>query len=88
MPIGSVALKQIEIYREQVRSHLNINPEDIDILFLNKLGSKLSSVMVFKIIKSLAEKISLKKSISPHTFRHSFATHLIEGGLKNAGDTE
>ncbi len=80
VPIGSVALKQIEIYRELVRSHLDINPEYIDILFLNKLGSKLSRVMVFKIIKTLAERIGLKKNISPHTFRHSFATHLIEGG--------
>lgn len=80
VPIGSVALKQIKIYRELVRSHLQINPDDIDILFLNNVGSKLSRVMVFKIIKTLAEKIGLKKNISPHTFRHSFATHLIEGG--------
>jgi len=80
VPIGTVALKQIEIYREAVRSHLNIKPGFEDILFLNKNGAILSRVMVFKIIKALAEKIGLKKNISPHTFRHSFATHLIEGG--------
>ena len=80
VPLGSVALKQITIYKENVRTHLDIKSEDVDTLFLNKRGSGLSRVMVFKIIKALAETIGLKKNISPHTFRHSFATHLIEGG--------
>ena len=80
VPLGSVALKQIAIYKEKVRIHLDIKAEDVDTLFLNKRGSGLSRVMVFKIIKALAETIGLKKNISPHTFRHSFATHLIEGG--------
>ena len=80
VPLGSVALKQITIYRESVRSHQEVKQEYIDTLFLNNRGSGLSRVMVFKIIKSLAGLIGLKKNISPHTFRHSFATHLIEGG--------
>ncbi|HIA35777.1 MAG TPA: site-specific tyrosine recombinase XerD [Flavobacteriales bacterium] len=80
VPIGSIALKQITLYQDQVRCHLDIKLGNEDVLFLNKNGVKLSRVMIFKIIKSLAEKIGLKKNISPHTFRHSFATHLIEGG--------
>lgn len=80
VPIGSIALKQITLYQDQVRCHLDIKPGNEDVLFLNKNGAKISRVMIFKIIKSLAEKIGLKKNISPHTFRHSFATHLIEGG--------
>jgi len=80
VPIGEQALKQIAIYRENIRSHLNIKPGNEDILFLNRRGAMLSRVMVFTIIKDLARKIGLKKNISPHTFRHSFASHLIEGG--------
>jgi len=80
VPIGAVAIKQVERYRESMRSHLKIKKESEDILFLNRRGSKLSRVMVFIIIKDLAKRIGLKKKISPHTFRHSFATHLIEGG--------
>jgi len=80
VPLGSVALKHITIYKENVRTHLDIKDEFMDTLFLNKRGSGLSRVMVFKIIKSLAVVVGLKKNISPHTFRHSFATHLIEGG--------
>jgi len=80
VPIGSVAIKQISIYRNEVRNHMPIKKEAEDVLFLNRRGGKLSRVMVFTIIKNLAIKIGLKKSISPHTFRHSFATHLIEGG--------
>lgn len=80
VPIGNVALKNISIYLESVRSRQNIKKEFTDILFLNRRGGRLSRVMIFLIIKELAERIGLKKTISPHTFRHSFATHLIEGG--------
>ncbi len=80
VPIGSVAIKQINIYRDQVRYHQVIKKDHEDFLFLNRRGAKLSRVMVFTIIKQLSFKIGLKKHISPHTFRHSFATHLIEGG--------
>jgi integrase/recombinase XerD len=79
-PIGSVAIKFISIYREQVRCHIPVKKDAEDILFLNRRGGKLSRVMVFTIIRTLAAKTGLKKKISPHTFRHSFATHLIEGG--------
>jgi integrase/recombinase XerD len=80
VPIGSVAIKQITIYQNQIRCHLTIKKDQEDFLFLNRRGAQLSRVMVFLIIQKLAEKIGLKKHISPHTFRHSFATHLIEGG--------
>ncbi len=79
VPIGGKALREIASYHQD-RVHLNIAPEAVDILFLNRRGKKLTRVMIFTIIKQLAKKINLKKSISPHTFRHSFATHLIEGG--------
>ncbi len=80
VPIGREALKHIKIYRDQVRVHVTIKRGQEDFLFLNKRGSSLSRVMIFMIIKDLAKQIGLKKTISPHTFRHSFATHLIEGG--------
>lgn len=80
VPIGSEALKHIEIYTEHVRKKLPQYPKYSDVLFLNKRGTPISRVMVFIVIKNLAEKINLNKNISPHTFRHSFATHLIEGG--------
>jgi len=80
VPIGSEALKHIEIYAEHVRNKLPQYPKYSDVLFLNKRGTPISRVMVFIVIKNLAEKINLNKNISPHTFRHSFATHLIEGG--------
>ncbi len=80
VPIGSVAIKQITIYQNDVRCHITIKKDQEDVLFLNRRGSRLSRIMVYLIIKGLAEKIGLKKHISPHTFRHSFATHLIEGG--------
>ncbi len=80
VPIGSVAIKQITIYQNEIRCHIAIKKDQEDILFLNRRGAKLSRIMVYYIIKGLAEKIGLKKHISPHTFRHSFATHLIEGG--------
>ncbi|HVA98776.1 MAG TPA: site-specific tyrosine recombinase XerD [Bacteroidia bacterium] len=80
IPIGKSAKKQIRLYQENIRCHIAIKKGNEDILFLNRRGTKISRVMVFLIIKALAEKIGLKKKISPHTFRHSFATHLIEGG--------
>lgn len=80
VPIGSDATKYINIYRDTVRVHQAIQPGEEDILFLNKRGQRLSRVMIFLIIKDLVKKAGIKKSISPHTFRHSFATHLVEGG--------
>lgn len=80
VPIGSVAIKQIEIYKDEVRCHLPIKKDNEDFLFLNNRGSKISRIHVFTTIKTLAFQIQLKKKISPHTFRHSFASHLIEGG--------
>jgi integrase/recombinase XerD len=80
IPIGSEAIKQINIYRNTVRNKLNIAPGNQDIVFLNKHGRKLSRVMIFLILQSLAKKASVSKHVSPHTFRHSFATHLVEGG--------
>ena len=80
VPIGEQASKMTTIYLQEIRVHLKIKKGQEDYVFLSKRGVLLSRVMVFMIIKSLAEKIGLKKSISPHTFRHSFATHLIEGG--------
>jgi integrase/recombinase XerD len=80
VPIGSDAIKFIKIYKEDIRVHINIKKEQDDILFLNRRGGKLTRVMVFLILKSLAKKAGITKSISPHTFRHSFATHLVEGG--------
>ncbi len=80
VPMGSSAKKFIKIYKEQVRVHVPIIKGEEDILFLNRRGKRLSRVMVFNIIKSLALKANIRKSISPHTFRHSFATHLVEGG--------
>lgn len=80
VPIGSSALKHLKIYLEQVRVHMEPKPDAVDIVFLNNRGRGLSRVMIFTIIKNLAKKIGLKKAVSPHTFRHSFATHLVEGG--------
>ena len=80
VPIGSSAIKHLEIYRDTVRNQVAIKKGEEDFIFLNRRGTKLSRVMVFMMIKELAVKIGLKKTISPHTFRHSFATHLIEGG--------
>ena len=80
VPIGSHTQKYINIYRKEVRSHILIVPEFKDTLFLNYRGNKLTRAMIFTIIKLLAKKINLQKTISPHTFRHSFATHLLENG--------
>lgn len=80
VPIGQEAIKHIQIYMDFIRNKLNIEEQYQDFLFLNRRGKPLTRVMVFIVIKQLAEKINLQKNISPHTFRHSFATHLIEGG--------
>lgn len=80
VPLGSVAKKHITIYLKEVRVHVDIKKGFSDILFLNNRGTSISRVMVFLIIRDLAEKAGIKKTISPHTFRHSFATHLVEGG--------
>src|SRR5258706_5405756 len=80
VPVGSSAKKYIVIYKDNIRVHIDPTPGNEDILFLNKRGSKLSRIMIFLIIKDLVNKAGIKKNISPHTFRHSFATHLIEGG--------
>jgi integrase/recombinase XerD len=80
VPIGRDAIKHIEIYCNQIRNKINIKKGQEDIIFLNKFGAGLSRIMIFMIIKDLALKAGITKSISPHTFRHSFATHLVEGG--------
>jgi integrase/recombinase XerD len=80
VPIGGDAIKYISIYISQLRIHQKIANGYEDYLFINRLGKNLSRVMVFYVIKDLALKAGIKKTISPHTFRHSFATHLIEGG--------
>jgi integrase/recombinase XerD len=80
VPIGALAQKYIHIYKDTVRIHLNVKKEHGDVLFLNRRGSQLTRAMIFTIIKDLAVKIELHKKISPHTFRHSFATHLLENG--------
>lgn len=80
VPIGASAIKFLKIYLEETRVHIPIKKGHENFVFLNRRGSALSRVMVFMIIKALAIKAGIKKSISPHTFRHSFATHLIEGG--------
>ncbi len=80
VPVSGKAIEEIETYLANYRKKLNVAKDSENILFLNRRGKKLSRVMVFTIIKGLAEKAGIKKSISPHTFRHSFATHLINGG--------
>lgn len=80
VPVSSRAVEEINKYMNEYRKNLKIHKDSENILFLNRRGKKLSRVMVFTIIKNLAQKIDLNKKISPHTFRHSFATHLINGG--------
>ena len=79
-PIGSKALKYLMIYINEIRNHQTIEKGNEDFVFINNRGTKLSRVMIFLIIQKLKQKIGLNKKIGPHTFRHSFATHLIEGG--------
>lgn len=80
IPIGNSAIKYINLYREQIRVHIPMIKGYEDILFLNRRGRTLTRVMIFIIIKQLAAEAGIDKNISPHTFRHSFATHLVEGG--------
>ena len=80
IPIGSSAIKYITIYKNNVRVHTPVQKGEEDILFLNRRGKRLTRVMIFLIIKDLVKKAGITKNISPHTFRHSFATHLVEGG--------
>jgi integrase/recombinase XerD len=80
VPIGRSAVKYINVYRKNIRVHVQPQPGNEDILFLNKRGTLLSRVMIFYIIKDAAKHGGITKNISPHTFRHSFATHLVEGG--------
>jgi integrase/recombinase XerD len=80
VPIGSSAVKYITIYKNEIRVHVAVKPGNEDILFLSNRGTGLSRVMIFLIIKELVKRAGIKKTISPHTFRHSFATHLVEGG--------
>jgi integrase/recombinase XerD len=80
VPIGTDAIKYIRIYKENIRVHQPVQPGFEDFVFLNNRGRYLSRVMIFYIIKGMAAKAGIAKNISPHTFRHSFATHLVEGG--------
>ncbi|SDB42306.1 integrase/recombinase XerD [Flavobacteriaceae bacterium MAR_2010_188] len=80
VPIGASTEKYIELYRNDIRSHQEIAASSRDILFLNRRGKQLTRAMIFTIVKNLANNINLNKTISPHTFRHSFATHLLENG--------
>jgi integrase/recombinase XerD len=80
VPIGKDAIKYILLYKNNIRVHQNVKKNFEDFLFLNKRGTSLSRVMIFYIIKEMVLKAGIKKIVSPHTFRHSFATHLVEGG--------
>jgi integrase/recombinase XerD len=80
VPIGREAVKQINIYKSNIRNHISVVAGEEDILFLNRRGRRLSRVMIFLILKELVKTAGINKNISPHTFRHSFATHLVEGG--------
>ncbi len=80
VPIGESAVKHLEIYLEHIRKHQKVDPEHENYVFLNRRGKRLSRVMVFMVVKETAQLAGIDKAVSPHTFRHSFATHLIEGG--------
>ena len=80
VPIGPEAIKYITIYLDEIRRHQKVGKESGDIVFLNRRGNQLTRVMIFTIVRNIAEKTGIKKVISPHTFRHSFATHMVEGG--------
>jgi integrase/recombinase XerD len=80
IPVGSIAQAEISYYLSDVRPHISVKKGHEDVLFLNRMGTGLSRIMIFTMIKKLATSAGIKKQISPHTFRHSFATHLVEGG--------
>ena len=80
VPIGSAAVKYLQIYLQESRPAVAVQTGEEDIVFLNRRGSRLTRVMIFTIIKDLAARAGSKKKVSPHTLRHSFATHLVEGG--------
>jgi integrase/recombinase XerD len=80
VPISSTAIKALQLWLEHSRVHISVKKGEEDLVFLSRRGSRLTRVFIFMLIKQLADRIGLKKKISPHTFRHSFATHLIEGG--------
>lgn len=80
VPLSPSVLKELDLYYQSMRDHIEIKKGNEAYIFLNRRGAKLTRVMIFTIIKNLADQIGLQKSISPHTFRHSFATHLLEGG--------
>ncbi|MCU0380725.1 MAG: site-specific tyrosine recombinase XerD [Chitinophagaceae bacterium] len=80
VPIGQDAVKYIRIYKDEIRVHIPVSADCEDILFLNRRGRRMTRVMIFYIIRDLAAKADIRKTISPHTLRHSFATHLVEGG--------
>jgi integrase/recombinase XerD len=80
VPLGNYSKKYIKIYIEGIRNQMKVAKEDSDILFLNRNGNKLTRAMIFTIVKKQAQKAGIDKNISPHTFRHSFATHLHENG--------
>ena len=80
VPISEYTIKFINIYKDEVRVHQDIKPEATDTLFLNRRGNRLTRAMIFTIVRRLTEAAGIKKKVSPHTFRHSFATHLLENG--------
>ena len=80
VPINAYTQKFITIYKDEVRIHQEVKPEFTDILFLNRRGAQLTRAMIFTIVKQLSKEAHIQKKISPHTFRHSFATHLLENG--------
>ena len=80
VPISNINIKYIKLYLDHVRSQQKFSKGYEDFLFLNRRGRQLTRAMIFEIIKKLAEKIGLQKKVGPHTFRHSFATHLLENG--------
>jgi len=80
VPIGTDAIKYLNIYINEIRCHVPVKPDQGHFIFLNKFGSRISRVTVFNVIKDTVARAGIHKNVSPHTFRHSFATHLIEGG--------
>jgi integrase/recombinase XerD len=80
VPIAPLTMKYINLYKTEIRNHQTIPQESIDTLFLNRRGKALSRAMIFTVIKDLVDKTGIRKNVSPHTFRHSFATHLLENG--------